>query len=567
MGSIGVSRAIRVSMVLVVALTYGVVGTAKADPPIIVTTTLDELSANGRCSLREAIIAANADRQVDACRAGNGSDLIHLKKATYQLSVEGILEDAALTGDLDVRGELAIVGVGSDKTSIRGDTTDRVFDVATGARAAMSRISVVGVADMTLRGQDDPGYLVHGYGGGIRNAGDLSLSQTRVSGVSYGHGGCRYCWDGDGGGIFNDRGTVTIEDSVVSGKAAFGGALTSSYGTVRINGTHIFGEAIEYGSALTLYATNAEMTQSRVEGSRSDWCCSIITGAPGGSLIIRDSTIVNNFGGIHNVGPGQLSIIDTTIAGNTGVQAGAFGDAAPLLSNGVSATAELLRVSIRDNTNSVTGIVDNAGSMTLRDSVVARNSIASTGGIDSSYPDSSLTLVNTTVSGNSGFQVGGLQVWSGTIRSSTIADNDGIEITGGIRVWNATIANSVIALNTSTSSPSSPDCWGPAFDEEGQIASLGYVFLQAGLDCDIVGDTVTNIRGVDPQLGRLGDNGGTTLSHIPLANGPLIDAGSRMPPSDVLGACPPFDQIGTGRPNDGDGDGLAVCDIGAIETP
>ena len=34
---------------------------------ITVTTTSDELTVNGRCSLREAVIAANSDTAVDTC--------------------------------------------------------------------------------------------------------------------------------------------------------------------------------------------------------------------------------------------------------------------------------------------------------------------------------------------------------------------------------------------------------------------------------------------------------------------------------------------------------------------
>ena len=41
---------------------------------IAVTTTDDELNADGDCSLREAVVAANTDAAVDACPAGSGSE-------------------------------------------------------------------------------------------------------------------------------------------------------------------------------------------------------------------------------------------------------------------------------------------------------------------------------------------------------------------------------------------------------------------------------------------------------------------------------------------------------------
>jgi len=57
----------------------------------------------------------------------------------------------------------------------------------------------------------------------------------------------------------------------------------------------------------------------------------------------------------------------------------------------------------------------------------------------------------------------------------------------------------------------------------------------------------------------LQDNGGPTETHALLPGSPAIDAGDNT-------ACPATDQRGWARPADGDGDGTAVCDIGAVET-
>ena len=71
---------------------------------ITVTTTDDELNADGDCSLREAIQAANTDAAVDACAAGSGPDTSTPPAGAYTLSIAGAGEDAIATGDLTIYG-------------------------------------------------------------------------------------------------------------------------------------------------------------------------------------------------------------------------------------------------------------------------------------------------------------------------------------------------------------------------------------------------------------------------------------------------------------------------------
>jgi hypothetical protein len=63
---------------------------------------------------------------------------------------------------------------------------------------------------------------------------------------------------------------------------------------------------------------------------------------------------------------------------------------------------------------------------------------------------------------------------------------------------------------------------------------------------------------IDPLLGPLANNGGPTFTHALLPGSPALDA--------LTESCPVTDQRGVARPYDGDGDGVALCDIGAFES-
>jgi CSLREA domain-containing protein len=94
---------------------------------ISVNTTTDEVNADGDCSLREAIIAANTNAAVDGCPAGSvvETDAIILPAGTYDLTLAGLNENNAQTGDLDLKSSLIITGAGRTNTIINANGLDR----------------------------------------------------------------------------------------------------------------------------------------------------------------------------------------------------------------------------------------------------------------------------------------------------------------------------------------------------------------------------------------------------------------------------------------------------------
>jgi hypothetical protein len=120
----------------------------------------------GDCALRTAVIEANADATTN--------DLILIPPATITLSIEGIDEDAAQTGDLDIYTPMMIYGAGASQTLINANGIDRVFDIYGNILVDLYDLGITG-GDVTLS-------TVETRGGGIRIScrGNLLLKRSNV---------------------------------------------------------------------------------------------------------------------------------------------------------------------------------------------------------------------------------------------------------------------------------------------------------------------------------------------------------------------------------------------------
>jgi CSLREA domain-containing protein len=96
----------------------------------------------GKCTLRAAIQEANA------CA---GADVVVLAARVYYLTIPGIAEEAAATGDLDIEDPLSVVGKGPTLTFVDGGTAgDRVFHVLSGTNATFTNLTIQNGVAATL---------------------------------------------------------------------------------------------------------------------------------------------------------------------------------------------------------------------------------------------------------------------------------------------------------------------------------------------------------------------------------------------------------------------------------
>jgi hypothetical protein len=211
------------------------------------------------------------------------------------------------------------------------------------------------------------------------------------------------------------------------------------------------------------------------------------------------------------------------------------------LQNG--AEVSLVRASILNSAG--VGILNNNSSLTMQDSLVANNL---GGGISVLLPTATLTLTNTTISGNQNDP--GLLVSNGvvTLANVTITNNSDTNDTGGLSIdaGSVTMRNSIVAGNSSEAG--SPDC-------SGTLTSGGNNLIGDGTGCGgfVASDQVgTSVSPKDARLGPLQNNGGPTATHALLPNSPALDKGNSS-------TCAERDQRAVRRLQG------AACDIGAFE--
>ncbi|MBN1314049.1 MAG: right-handed parallel beta-helix repeat-containing protein [Anaerolineales bacterium] len=310
-----------------------------------------------------------------------------------------------------------------------------------------------------------------------------------------------------GGGMYNLSGSPTLTNVVFSGNSAtngYGGGIyqTTSSSPMLTNVT-LTGNSATYAGGGIYNSNGSHPTLTNVN-------------------LNRNTVASGNGGGMYNYSNCNPILTDVTFEGNSAQSGGGF-------FNDVNSSPTLVNVVFTDNS-----ATENGGGMF-------------------NWENSSATLTNSTFSGNSAAYGGGICNSSSAMElmNATFSGNSATVKGGGIYNYNSnpTLVNCILWED---SAPTAPEIYNDA-----STPIFSYSDIQ---DCG----------GSDSWVGNCGTDSGGNIDDDPdladavnddldiLPGSPAIDAGTNT-------NCPGADIDGIVRPQDGDGDSNAICDMGAFE--
>ena len=261
------------------------------------------------------------------------------------------------------------------------------------------------------------------------------------------------------------------------------------------------------------------------------------------SVILSGGSSLGSGGAVHNYG--TLTIENSTISGNTSNGGGGV--------NNCGSRLNIENSTISGNTSNFAG------------GGVSNNPCSYYSSVDSAI----ITITNSTISGNRANHGGG--VFNSQFRhgnpffpgydhchTAALTLNRSL-IAGNQAATGSEIENSIIIDNNFMGPPPLNNVNANNFNLFGSNGNAGVSGFTPGPTDIVPGVPLAQI------LGPLQNNGGPTQTHALLAGSPALDAGDPGGCRNSQGALLSTDQRGFARHVDGNNDGTARCDIGAVE--
>jgi uncharacterized repeat protein (TIGR01451 family)/CSLREA domain-containing protein len=252
------------------------------------------------CSLREAVIAANASTAVD--------DSIFMGGRTVTLTIGGDGENGALMGDLDLgtgnSGDIHIVS----GTIVSGSGhADRIIHVHSNQAA---RLTAVNLRDGNV--VDD---ATNASGGNLLSQGELTMINGEVTGGRA---------SSNGGGISADGDSATLSGMTISGNESRGGGGVANGTEMTVSDSYFFDNDALDGRGGALDHTALEsltVSGSHFQGNSAFFGGAIaFQGGNQSAQVVYDSSLIGNTavgsgGGIF--AQSQANLWNVTVAENT----------------------------------------------------------------------------------------------------------------------------------------------------------------------------------------------------------------------------------------------------------
>lgn len=408
---------------------------------------------------------------------------------------------------------------------------------------------------------------VGGSGGGARinSVGNISITNPIVTMNRTGNAGAGATTGavgGDGGGLAlvttGASAAVTVSGGTIAdntaGNGADGGTGQAGLGG---DGGGLYVEVSE--GATSLDAVRIERNHAGdgapatgAAGSKGGF------GGDGGGVYIRD---------LDN--SGRVSIIGSTVAANTAGDAGAStNDTAGIAGDGGGLFVDVGNIPTPGNPGFGTGTVSiERTTISGNKAGAGATGTTTTGGGNGGGaflrsgdgPGNDVDIIRSTIDGNAGGDAatptsrrgdgGGLYIDPGASIASldqvTLTSNDGLNGVAVLTRATRTLFRGTVIGDKSNKQLDSCNAIGVTITSSGYNVEAS----EGGFSCGF--GLPTDLNAASTDLGALGDNGGPTLTRLPIADGALVD---KIPCGATV------DQRGSAAPS---GDS---CDIGAVET-
>lgn len=304
---------------------------ARAGAPVAYASTIAvnsilDPSESGKCTLHDAILAANNNVPVNGCPAGlpfPAVDTINVGFARIYCLLNPCT--IILNGPLPTVTEDVVINGVSNLMRVSGANQYRVFDLA-GVNATISNLQIIS--------GNAVGVGTAGYGGGINTSGTIltvigvtlynNHAQTRGGAVSVPSGTVSISnstlisntVDAYGGAIDQIGGVLILSNSTLAGNsAADGGGLEiqSASETRLTNVTFSGNRALNNGGAISRIGTtynvslnNVTITNNTADSDNNGSGSGGGIYRAGGNIVVSNSILAGNFDTANNAGPGTI---------------------------------------------------------------------------------------------------------------------------------------------------------------------------------------------------------------------------------------------------------------------